>query len=110
MAEPPGWTPRSPSGAERPVAGRGGRFDLDLAEQVTYGDGAVLQQFQDPDAYRVSEHPEELGLGLAEKDLQGKSLPATCGGLYPGPLALNVPPQTVTPTDPRASGLACPWN
>ncbi|MGI3198888.1 hypothetical protein ACRJ4W_10220 [Streptomyces sp. GLT-R25] len=71
------------------MLGETGRFDLDLAEQVTYGDRAILQQFQDPDAYRVSEHPEELGLGLIEGDLHDQSLPAAAfDGLHPGAVAL----------------------
>ncbi|GHH62961.1 hypothetical protein GCM10018775_79970 [Streptomyces umbrinus] len=70
-----------------------------------------MQQFQDPDAYRVSEHPEELGLGLIEGDLHDQSLPAAAfDGLHPGAAALYVPPQAVLLTDPRASGPARPWD
>src|SRR6266540_1852227 len=52
----------------RELLGQAGRLDLDLGEQVPDRHRPVLQEFQHPDPDRVAEHPEELGLGLVERN------------------------------------------
>src|SRR5437762_3188119 len=51
----------------RQLLGQAGRLDVDLGEQVAHRLRPVLEQFENSDAHRMAEHPEELSLGLVQR-------------------------------------------
>jgi hypothetical protein len=43
-------------------------LDVELVKQIRQGLGVVLEQLEDPDADRMTERAEQLGLGLVQPD------------------------------------------
>lgn len=63
---------------DRELLGQVGRLDVDLGEEFAYGHRTALQELQNADPDRVSEHAEELGFRLVQGYLHAHERSRRC--------------------------------